>query len=278
MTSKVLFSSSLLSIGRFIIHADDEGFSKRDSINRPLFVFPRNGIWIRHEGKPAFMADTSIVNFYNEDQAYHRSAIDPAGDYCHWFSLTKEVIFETIGYEKSPPDLFEFQFLPCPRNAFIKHLSILSHLNTTSSPDIGWVEEQAIELLEGIFFQIQSGTARQKGQRRVRPSVLHLIQNIKEDLQGNISKNLSLADLSRRHSVSAYHLCRTFKRICGYGINQYRTEQRLRHVSHRLTQSAHDLATIAEELGFSSHSHLTSSYKNHFGYTPSEFRRYYLLS
>jgi hypothetical protein len=42
-------------------------------------VFPRSGVWIRHDGGRPFVADPTVVTFSNPGQHYRRGPIDAGG-------------------------------------------------------------------------------------------------------------------------------------------------------------------------------------------------------
>jgi AraC-like DNA-binding protein len=56
-------------------------------------------------------------------------------------------------------------------------------------------------------------------------------------------------------------------------IHRYLTQMRLRAGMEQLLDGVDDITRLALELGFSSHSHFTESFRREFGCTPSELRR-----
>jgi AraC-like DNA-binding protein len=73
-------------------------------------------------------------------------------------------------------------------------------------------------------------------------------------------------------NLSPFHLARAFRRHTGYTLHEYRTHLRLRAVVERLEHGDEDLAAIARHVGFSSHSHLTATFRRTFGVPPSVVR------
>jgi AraC-like DNA-binding protein len=268
---QLLFSSSLFKIGRFSISPKADNFYQKDFIEQPTIVFPKNSIWIEYENKPAFVADTSIVNFYNHNQVYSRKAIHPEGDYCHWIKLSKQLLREVLPQaEKSEyQNIFCHKNLPCEKEVFVKQLYLLKLLINDSPENELLIEETVLELIQQLLLhqvKIQ--------QLNTKPTTyskrLRLVENVKSSIQENLGTNLSLNELSKSHNSSAFHLSRVFKQMTGHGINQYRTEQRLRNIVLKLQKGNDDLAYLAFDYGFSSHSHLTASFKNYFNKTPSQ--------
>lgn len=77
----------------------------------------------------------------------------------------------------------------------------------------------------------------------------------------------------RAVNVSPFHLARSFRRQTGYTLHEYRTHLRLRAALERLADGDEDVAVIARAVGFSSHSHLTASFRRAFGVPPSCVRK-----
>lgn len=86
------------------------------------------------------------------------------------------------------------------------------------------------------------------------------------------TRNLSLSEIAREVETSVFHLARIFKARTGFSLHAYRNQLRLRAALERLPDRAVDLINIALDLGFSSHSHFTETFRRHFGQTPSVIR------
>ena len=70
-----------------------------------------------------------------------------------------------------------------------------------------------------------------------------------------------------------FHLARVFKARTGFSLHAYRNQLRLRAALERLAEPGVDLIDIALDLGFSSHSHFTETFRRSFGKTPSAVRQ-----
>jgi AraC family transcriptional regulator len=83
---------------------------------------------------------------------------------------------------------------------------------------------------------------------------------------------IGLASLARQLAVSPAYLSDVFRRTEGLPLIRYQLRLRL---VRALTELPHrdDLAALAYELGFSSHSHFTTSFRTTLGMTPSQYRR-----
>ena len=267
---EILFSSNIVSIGHFVLPRDHPSFYQAGYIGAPIFVFPKNGIWIQHEYQDAYVSDTSLVNFYNADQVYWRNDIHPDGDNCHWFSIQPSILCEILGLSDHEREIFKFQNMACNRETFIEHLRILDLLDADVSDEQLRVEEQVLGLFKSLIKPIFE---EHKKPLLIKESHRTLIERVKQSLQESLDSNISLQQLASEHHVSPFHLSRLFKKVCGYGISTYRNQQRMRAAAIRISAGENDLATLALNLGYSSHSHLTSAFRQYYGCPPRHFQQ-----
>lgn len=97
-------------------------------------------------------------------------------------------------------------------------------------------------------------------------------RRIEDYIQTHLDRRITLDELARLGGVSTHQLLIAFRHAFGMTPIQYVLAQRLRQVCARLRGSGDDIATIAVESGFSSHSHLSAVFKKRYGLTPKEFR------
>jgi len=264
MSDAILYTTELIEIGVFRISPNEPSFIHKGFVASPIIVFPKNSIWIQHDGSDPFVADPTLVNFYNKGQSYNRYAINQAGDYCHWFRIADELLSEVVAKDRGH---FSIENMLCPADVFLQHLFILKQLMTDHLPNALAIEEQVLSMFQELFAQ-HHHQERSYGQKHERHK--RLIESVKESLHADFSVNLSLQQLAKLHHTSPYHLSRVFKKINGIGINHYRTQQRLRSLTLELQQHQVDLVDLAFDYGYSSHSHMSASFKQVFGLTPSD--------
>jgi AraC family transcriptional regulator len=104
------------------------------------------------------------------------------------------------------------------------------------------------------------------------PTTARVIRRAKEYLGEHLSQRVLLADVARAAGVSPTYLTDVFTRIEGVSLHQYLTRLRL---ARSLVELPHtnDLAALALDIGFSSHSHFTFAFHRILGCTPSQFRQ-----
>jgi len=100
----------------------------------------------------------------------------------------------------------------------------------------------------------------------------HETRLLREYIFDNLGKRLSLEALSRLVGMTTHQLLVAFRVAFGTTPAQYVILQRLRRARWHLLHSRLDIASIALQTGFSSHSHLTSAFTKRFGIPPQTFR------
>jgi AraC-like DNA-binding protein len=99
-----------------------------------------------------------------------------------------------------------------------------------------------------------------------------LVEAARDVIARRFKDNLSLSEVAREVESSVFHLARVFKTRTGFSLHAYRNQLRLRAALERLAEPGVDLIDIALDLGFSSHSHFTETFRRSFGKTPSAVR------
>jgi transcriptional regulator GlxA family with amidase domain len=82
----------------------------------------------------------------------------------------------------------------------------------------------------------------------------------------------TLEELAAIAHVSPRHLTRTFRRVTGISIGEFRLRLRLEHAQTLMQQSQQKIDTIAAQCGFSDARQLRRLWTKHFGTSPSTYR------
>jgi AraC-like DNA-binding protein len=80
-----------------------------------------------------------------------------------------------------------------------------------------------------------------------------------------------MGKVGRAVGASRGHLAEVFREVVGVSPYRYQLQLRLARAQELLMESD-DLAQLALDLGFSSHSHFTTAFRHRFGETPAHFR------
>ncbi|MCD9017148.1 hybrid sensor histidine kinase/response regulator transcription factor [Parachryseolinea silvisoli] len=97
------------------------------------------------------------------------------------------------------------------------------------------------------------------------------------DFMALIEKNISNAefnvnDIGRELGMSRIQLYRKVKALLGYSVNDYIINVRLKKAKHLLLNSSLTISEVANEVGFSSPTYFSTSFKAKFNQSPKEFK------
>lgn len=273
-TSQLLLSTDIVCAGRFHVAVDDPRFELAGQISNPEFVFPRRGVWIEHSSRPAFIAEPTLVTFYNGGESYRRLPISDDGDRCDWYAIEPRTLREMLAKldpaAADRPDPFRFPFLKVDPTSLLLERSVAEQIHR---PDIDAlrVEETILAVLYRILSQAYelSPAATRAGERSTLREAVGLVRcSVLRDL----GHRWTLGELAACAGLSPFQLCRAFRRSTGRTVHGWILDLRLRESLERLLAGEKDLAALALDLGFWSHSHFTTAFGAAFGTTPSAFR------
>ncbi len=94
-----------------------------------------------------------------------------------------------------------------------------------------------------------------------------------EFIHGHLGEKLTVEKIAKAVCLSPSHISALFKQSVGKTVMGYLTEVRLQTARLLLLLRDRSIADIAYECGFSSPSHLSQSFKNHYGMTPREVQK-----
>jgi AraC family transcriptional regulator len=148
---------------------------------------------------------------------------------------------------------------PCSAASYLLQKQLIHSLQAEALPDALQVEEESVlSLLEDVLRSAQRAKAR-RTQKSSQVSARHaaLAQQTKLILVQHYKAPLKLSIIAKAAGTSPYHMARVFREQTGWSLHGYRMQLRL---------------NAALDLGFSSHSHFTSSFKHAFGSPASKLR------
>ncbi|WP_111894103.1 AraC family transcriptional regulator [Acinetobacter sp. MB5] len=101
------------------------------------------------------------------------------------------------------------------------------------------------------------------------PATLRLLL---EWIEANLHLPLTISDLAAQAHLSDYHFAHMFRHSMQQAPHQYILQQRLMRAHQLIQHSTFNLTEVAFQCGFSSASHFSNRFKQHFGCTPSQLR------
>lgn len=274
----VVFASPLLRVGRWRCPADHPHFLDSGPASDALFVFPRQSVWIQHAGGRPFVADPNTVTYYNKGQRYRRQRLSELGDHGEWYAVAPEAIADTLAAcEPAAIDRhdvpFRFTHGPSDAESYLRQRLVFEHVSREPAPDQLFVEEAVLSVLGAVTRLAYRRDAQPTVRARRRHGDVDAVEAARDLIARRYRENLSLSEIAREVESSVFHLSRVFHARTGFTLHAYRNQLRLRAALESLAERHADLTGIALDLGFSSHSHFTETFRRTFGRTPSSVRR-----
>jgi AraC-like DNA-binding protein len=99
-----------------------------------------------------------------------------------------------------------------------------------------------------------------------------LVDRAKVVLAGDLARRWTLAEIAAEVRCSPVYLTQVFRQVEGMPLYRYQLHLRLARALDLLGEYD-DLTELGLDLGFSSHSHFSASFRAAYGRTPSEFRQ-----
>lgn len=275
----VFFSGPATAIGQFNCPVQHPAFRDSGAIERPIVVFPRTSVWIRHAGSRSFVADPNVVTIYNRAQRYERAPVSPDGDRCDWFAVSDDLAREIAGAfdpaaSESASRAFRFENAPCTPALYLRQRCVLVRAAAGAADALeteGNVIGIVSEVMALAYRRAPVPLARRAAAARRRRD---LVEQAKAELLRTVTDNRSVSDIARAVNTSEFHLCRIFRAATGRTLHGYRTGLRVRLALELLgdARAGASITDVAHHLGFASHAHLVHHCRRHLGATPSAVR------
>lgn len=231
-------------------------------------VFPYRGVYVRHVGSEQSVADANHVLFFNAGEGYQVSHPVAGGDHSFVLVLAPEILVEL-----APPSLLRRRGEPLFKAA---NLRIDARAQALVALLRHGLQQGVVEDLEaeGLLLTL---VCRSLGERTARaPQATHarrrLVDRAKLLLAGDLSRRWTLAEIAAELGGSPVYLTQAFQQVEGLPLYRYQLRLRLACALDRLGGDE-DLSTLAQELGFSSHSHFAAAFRQAYGRTPSAFKQ-----
>ncbi len=276
-----LYGSALASVSNYGCTACRGGPAAEEISDGNKIVLMRHGVFCRHFGKQAVTSDVNHVTFFSDGSSYRVSHPADCGDRGTILSVLPRVLNDIIrefdpSIDDHPDRPFPFHAGPCNATTFYRHRELVLILESGQfpPPDPLWVDEKVLQLIADVLGAAFQSQGPQKSQHRPRTNSKHadLAESAKSYVASRIGQHVTLDEVAHAIGISPFHLARVFRQRAGLPLHRYLVCLRLRTSLERLAAGANDLTTLALELGFSSHSHFTDSFRREFGCSPSEMR------
>lgn len=271
-----ILETELVKVGKFRCPTTCADFEDTGPTTEYLIVFPRESVRVWQKGHEEFVANCNTAIFYNVNQEYRRFKVSNSGDRSDFFAVSNEWVVDSIRrYDPSVQDRidrpFNFSHTMVDHEVFLHQRRLFDLVE--DSCDALQIEEDVAKLVDTTIDAMfaHRGVAENRSKNSARH--LELIDAVDRFICAEFRKPLSLGKLAVQFGVTASHLSRVFRRVRGCKLHSYLTQLRLRSSLEMIERHRRDLTHVALELGFNSHSHFTSAFRQTFGLTPTNWRR-----
>jgi AraC family transcriptional regulator len=276
-----LYESPIISLHDYCCHSSrgGPGLEEESSVNN--IVLMRHGAFSKHFGSRTFTADVNQAVFFSRDSTYRVSHPADCGDRGTVFTVIPRVLNDIVreldpSIDEHPDQPFLFITGPCSSEIFLRHRELVQRLENAESDPLEplWADVTALQLIADVLESAFAKQGVRQQSKRKGTAVDHAerAEAAKSYLASKLTERIALDEVAAAVNVSPFHFARIFQEHTGVPVHRYLTKLRLRLAMERLTESKCDLTELALDLGFSSHSHFSDSFKREFGKTPFEVR------
>jgi AraC-like DNA-binding protein len=231
-------------------------------------VFPYRGVYLRHVGSDQSVADANHVLFFNAGEGYQVSHPTTGGDDSLVLAVSQPLLRELAPValiNKGDALGFRGQSLHIdPRAQAL--VALLRHSLSQGSIEPLEAESLALTL---VCRSLGPRTTRATGATHARQ---RLVDRAKLLLAGDLTRRWSLAEIAAEIGGSAVYLTQAFQQVEGVPLYRYHLRLRLARALDRV-MDYEDMSALAQDLGFSSHSHFAAAFKQAYGRSPTEFKQ-----
>jgi AraC family transcriptional regulator len=278
---RALYESPIIGIHDYCCHSSRGGPGSEEESSANNIVLMRHGAFARHFGSRRVTADVNQAVFFSRDSTYRVSHPADCGDRGTIFTVAPRVLNDIVreldaSVDEHPEQPFQFITGPCGSEIFLRHRELVQRLEKAGSDPLEpmWADVTALQLVADVLESAFAKVGQEQKPRRQGTLSDHVdrAEAAKTYLASKLTERITLDDVASAVNSSPFHLARIFQEHTGVPVHRYLTQLRLRVAIERLCNDDCDLTELALDLGFSSHSHFTDSFKREFGKTPSEVR------
>lgn len=275
---RALHQSALVGIRDYVCRAAPGGPESEEESTATSVVLMRHGTFSRHYGRRTVTTDVNQVAFFPKGSTYRVSHAADHGDRGTVFEVAPHVLSELLQEldPGAPEPAIPFDTGPCANEVFWRHRALVLRLENAAKEPLEAFEADATAL-QLVADVLDAGFLARGGEReRPRPGTdaehAERVEAARAYLAARMTERLTLEEVASAAAVSPFHLARLFRRRTGVPLHRYLTRLRLRASLERLAERGTEIAELAVDLGFASHSHFTDSFRREFGFPPSRLR------
>jgi AraC-like DNA-binding protein len=244
------------------------GRNVEEASDKDEFVFVLRGIYQKRSSDGSVILDPSQIAVFRKGQPYCITHPVEGGDRSIIVQFDPADLCAALDTE---PDSSGTALHRVPATFVVTAPLILlagrlCHGVRQAAQDGFRIEETAYALLDGLSDIAARMRQSPLAMRAQKPCAL----DVGAVVSSRFRQKLSIGGIAQMLEVSPFHLCRSFRAATGITIHHYVTILRMSEAVHRLWSYRTNLTELALDLGYSSHSHFSSTFRHFFGITPSQ--------
>ncbi|MDR7146496.1 AraC family transcriptional regulator [Rhizobium sp. BE258] len=267
-STALLLKTDTVTIRDVVCDGECRHRSDEECAHKTSLVYPYRGVFMRHVGRSDTVAEANQMLFFNAGQGYQISHPVDGGDACIDLSVDDALLAELAPRDQvQPGDLFGFRRQRRridPRAQAL--VALLRHGLRQGAAETLEAETLALTLVRRSLGERTShGAGASIGRQK-------LVDRAKLVLSSDLARRWTLAEIGAEVGVSPVYLTQVFQQVEAAPLYRYQLRLRLARALDLLGKYD-DLTALGLELGFSSHSHFTASFRQTYGQSPAEFQR-----
>jgi len=259
--TSALLESPLVGAYDVSCRAARSGYGEPEIGGTTQIILPRRGVFVVYRNGATLAVDATTAIVLGADDEYRVSHPADGGDDCTVFVLSRELLEQALGGVDG-------------RSARLRALDHLGVCVVTAA-----LRDEHLDDLEGeeavLLLLARLTPAFADGSRtdtRLGPAQRLRIERVRALLASAPTARWDLGAVARAVDCSPFHLARQFRAYTGETVGRYLLRLRLGIAVERLAGGERNLAALAMETGFTSHSHFSARFGSLFGMTPSAAR------
>jgi len=266
--AQTLLKSPTVTIRDVYCQGNCRSQSAEECATATELVFGYRGVYVRHLGQDQAVAEANQVLFFNANEGYRVSHPVPGGD-----ASLSLAIHEAQLCELAPPNFLRDS---APLAFRRQRLRIDARAQALVALLRHSLRQRIAEPLEA------EGLALTLVRRALGPRTTHaagasvgrqrLVDRVKLVLTSDLARRWTLAEIAAEVRGSPVYLTQVFQQVEGLPLYRYQLRLRLARALDLLAQYD-DLTALSLDLGFSSHSHFSATFREAYGRSPSEFKQ-----
>ena len=100
----------------------------------------------------------------------------------------------------------------------------------------------------------------------------YLVRKAQDYIEENVSRDISLNEISEELNISSYYFSKLFKEETGEGFIEYLTKRRVEKAKEMLKDPSKSIKEVGSDCGYSDPNYFSRIFKKSTGMTPTEYK------